>query len=209
MNTSAQMDTSDSIDNLDETTNPAPTNPRSKRIEILLLLVMVLALVGFAVKLFLDYQRGNTNSSDTSTTRDDKSLVQSSLQPSSSPTPSPSPIIPIIKGEETYRISQGKEIKGVKFVSLQINPHDPDVGGTQEITATLAPSSKAEWIKVLVVSDDKKSYTVNLTRTIESQEGDKWYGKWTVNTTHKYTYSFEVQAKEVDGPESKITISVR
>jgi hypothetical protein len=47
-------------------------------------------------------------------------------------TPTPTPHF-IIKGIETYSISQGKT-NGPKMTKAVIDPHDPDVGATQKFT---------------------------------------------------------------------------
>ena len=130
-----------------------------------------------------------------------------SLSPTASisATPTGTPI-PIIKGEETYSITQGKTA-GPMITKAVINPHDPEVGKTQKFTLYVNHTKPVTWVNIKLISDNK-SQTYDLQMTSGTPLDGQWSGTWTIDDTHLHTYAFTIEAG--DGTNvSKSGIAIR
>ncbi len=122
-------------------------------------------------------------------------------KPKATPTP-----IPIIKGLETYTISQGKT-NGPKMTKAVIDPHDPSVGTVQKFTLYVNHTKPVTAAKITLNSDNK-SPTYNLILTNGTPLDGQWSGSWKIDDTHNQTYTFGIEIS--DGTNtSKNTISIR
>lgn len=127
------------------------------------------------------------------------------LKPTGTPSPTGTPI-PIIKGEETYSITQGKT-NGPKITKAVINPHDPSVGMVQKFTLYVNHTAPVTGVKITLKSDNKtEDYQLSLTSgtPLEGQ----WSGTWEITDTHLHTYAFVIEV--TDGKNNSSTgIAIR
>jgi len=119
------------------------------------------------------------------------------------PTPTPNPII---KGIETYTISQGKT-NGPKMTKAVIDPHDPNIGVTQKFTLFVNHTKPVTIAKITLISDNKTK-TYNLKLSEGTPLNGQWSGSWKIDDTHNQIYSFGIEIG--DGTyTSKNTITIR
>lgn len=124
-------------------------------------------------------------------------------------TPLPSPTgtpIPIIKGEETYSITQGKT-NGPKITKAVILPHDPTIGTNQKFTLYVNHTSPVTRVTITLKSDNKVEEH-ELSLSSGSPLDGQWSGTWEITDTHLHTYAFVIEV--TDGKNNSSTgIAIR
>lgn len=120
-------------------------------------------------------------------------------------TPSTTPM-PIVKGIETYSISQGKT-QGPLMSKVTINPNDPEVGAKQDFSILVTHNLPITAVKVTLKTDnDTKNY--NLSLASGTTTDGQWSGSWNITDTYLHKYVFIIEA--TDGVNtSKVSIPVR
>ncbi len=120
-------------------------------------------------------------------------------------TPSTTPM-PIVKGIETYSISQGKT-PGPLMSKATINPNDPEIGARQDFSILVTHNLPITAVKVTLKTDNEtKSY--NLSLASGTTTDGQWSGSWSITDTYLHKYVFIIEA--TDGTNtSKVSIPVR
>ena len=117
---------------------------------------------------------------------------------------SPLKIKPLKPGEQSYILSHNQDVIGPNMTMVTLDPHDPTIGQTQTITATIKHSSPVTSATVKVISDNDQEAEEKLTLI----EGDSMDGIWqaTLETTdsrnYQYSIYFELLSSEGDWKDS-------
>jgi hypothetical protein len=127
-------------------------------------------------------------------------------QTSMAPTPTPTPT-ELKQGKETYQYSWGQGTTIPKLMSIELDPHDPKVGQTQNVKAKMIHTSPLDSVSVILFSDNKET-TYPLSLTEGTNTDGSWSGSWKINDTVLYRYGFRVLSK-TGGGEQKVDVVLR
>lgn len=115
------------------------------------------------------------------------------------------PVYPIAQGEQTYTVDgSGKP----QLVSVFIDPHDPLVGATQTVRATLRDSSPITSVTAAVQTDNGLR-TFPLDKTSGTDLDGVWSSSWVTADTHNQKYVITIRATDVSGSSDKYDITIR
>lgn len=115
------------------------------------------------------------------------------------------PVYPIAQGEQSYAVDgAGKP----QLVSVFIDPHDPLVGATQTVRATLKNSSPVTSVTAAIQTDNGLR-TFPLERTSGADTDGVWSSSWITADTHNQTYVITIRATDAAGSSDKYDITIR
>jgi hypothetical protein len=127
-------------------------------------------------------------------------------QTSMAPTPTPTPT-ELKQGKETYQYSWGQGTTIPKLMSIELDPHDPKVGQTQNVKTKMVHTSPLDSVSIILFSDNKET-TYPLSLTEGSNTDGVWSGSWKINDTVLYRYGFRILSK-TGGSEQKVDVVLR
>jgi len=123
----------------------------------------------------------------------------------SNKTVSASPV-PILKGKETYTISQGSK-NNPRILSAVIDPLDPEPKQSQTIDIALKYEEPIDSATITLNTDND-----SVQKTLKLSSGSKTDGIWSTtfksSDTHLYNYSFTINASS-GSDSSSVDITVR
>lgn len=109
----------------------------------------------------------------------DKTKHQAS--PSPSPTPCPTKILP--EGKQVYKYSHGKNVVGPKLQMVTIDPFDPQLNQTINVTAEIKHDSPVTKATAILVTDHK-----TVPQEMKHISGEPTNGTWTTEIKLEDTY---------------------
>jgi len=123
------------------------------------------------------------------------SVIQAPSKTGPSPTPIP---YKIPGGLQTYRFSNGSEMKGPKIQSATIDPLDPANGAKQTITLEIESDSPVTSTEIIVTTDKKKK-NIDLKLTDGDPQKGTYQGSWQINDSYLTMYAFRFIIKSANG----------
>ena len=181
------------IKNIMDKSPSAKTNP--------FLIFLLIISIGFVGSLYL-INRGPQQSNDQ--LNNTQPLLTPTIIPSPTITPTPKPK-PIPHGKKNFFTTINGD--GPKMGQGTIDPYDPALNSTQQLTIEVA-DSKVSKVEAFLQTDHNKTGPFQLKLISGSDKSGNWNGEWTVDDSYFYKYLLTIVATGAKG-ESSVTINFR
>ena len=108
----------------------------------------------------------------------------------------------VFGAKEVYGITQGMNVKGPKFLEVEIDPRKVSLGDIQHLSAKFEKPEEVRSVTAITELDSS-------TKTIELARGEDnvWRGEWKVEDTSTKTYHTTFVAQGNDGQENRFTMA--